>query len=709
LRVIRGVVRAFQAAMKKAKIPLRPLPGPAVAPAPPGLRQLQQTESELIAALFVEGFKLHQMGRLADAETIYRQILAVRPDHFDCLHLSGVIFHQRGDHAAAVRLIDRALERNPNDAAALNNRGAALSAQNRLAEALESFSRSVTIQPDFADAHCNRGNVLRQLGRFEEALANSDRAVKLRPDYAEAHSSRGLVLCHLLRFDEALASSDRALALRPNFADAHCNRGLALKELKRFDEALESYDRAIALRGDFAEAHSNRGNVLRELKRLDEALASCDRAIALRADFAEAHCARGNVLLSLKHFAEALRSYDRAIALRPGLAEAHCNRGIALLDIDRPEEALASYDRAVELQPDFAVALYNRAIALEAMDRFEEALQSYERSARIKPDHAEVHVNEALCRLLLGDFERGWEKYEWRWATAHLRDHKRTFPQPQWLGADEIAGKTVLLHAEQGLGDTVQFARYVPGIAARGARVVLEVQAPLRSLLTSLPGAAQVIAAGDPLPDFDLHSPLLSLPFVLRTRLDSIPAATPYLAAPTDKVNSWRDRLGQHTKPRIGLVWAGNPRKELPNLNLIDRQRSVAFETLVPLLAVTACSFYSLQKGDDAVKQLRNSAWRDHVIDFTDELHDFSDTAALIENLDLVVAVDTSVLHLAGALAKPVWLLNRYNTCWRWLRDRDDSPWYPGLRQFRQDASRDWDQVVRRVADALRDYAGSFK
>ena len=664
----------------------------------------KQSKPELIAALFAEGIKFHQAGRLAEAEGLYNQVLTLQRDHFDSLHLRGVIFHQRGNHADAVRWIDQALRQNPNHAQALNNRGIALSAQNRLAEALESFSRAASVQQNFAEAHSNRGIALRQLGRFEEALASCDRALKLRPDYAEAHSNRGLVLCRLLRFDDALASCDRAISLRAGFAEAHCNRGLALKELKSFEAALASYDRAISLRDDLAEAHCNRGNVLRELKRHEEALASCDRAIALRGDFAEAHCNRGNVLSSLERYDEALQSYDQAIAYRSDLAEAHCNRGNALRDLDRLEEAIASYDRSVELQPGLAQVFFNRGIAFEDMERFDEALQSYGRALEIDPDDADTRLNAALCRLLLGDFGRGWEQYESRWDTEALRGPRRTFPQPLWLGAEEIAGKTIFLHAEQGFGDTLQFGRYVPHLVARGARVILEVQTPLRSLMASLPGDPQIVADGDRLPDFDLHCPLLSLPFAFRTRLDTIPGATPYLSAPADKVKAWRDRLGPRTKPRVGLVWAGNPRKELPNLNRVDGQRSVAFATLAPLLEVAACSFHSLQKGDDAVKQLRDSIWRDRVIDFTDDLHDFSDTAALIENLDLVVSVDTSVLHVAGALAKPVWLLNRHNTCWRWLREREDSPWYPTVRQFRQDRTRDWSSVVTRVAAALQDF-----
>ena len=287
--------------------------------------------------------------------------------------------------------------------------------------------------------------------------------------------------------------------------------------------------------------------------------------------------------------------------------------------------------------------------------------------------------------MLLGDFDRGWKKHEWRWQTAQLKNAKRNFLRPLWLGSEEIEGRTILLHAEQGLGDTIQFCRYVPLLAGRGARVILEVQKPLRELMTTLTGAVQVVSRGDPLPPFDLHCPLLSLPLAMATRLETIPSAVPYLAAGESKTGAWQKRLGADEKPRIGIVWAGSPRKELPGANRIDGQRSISFDQLAPLFQIAECAFYSLQKGDDAVRQLRASSWRHAVVDWTDDLQDFSDTAALMENLDLIVSVDTSVAHLAGALGKPFWLLNRYNTCWRWLADREDSPWYPTARLFRQE------------------------
>ena len=635
----------------------------------------QQAKPADLTSPFAEGLAQHQAGHLADAEAIYRQVLAGRPDDFDSLHLLGVIFLQRNNPAKAVQQIDLALKKNPDNIPALNNRGNALNDLLRFDEALASFDRALRLRPDQADTHCNRGNSLQKLGRFDGALKSYDRALALRPDYAEAFSNRSVTLSTLKRFAESLASCDRALTLRPGFAQAHCNRGNALKGLKRLDEALASYDRALALQSDYAEAHSNRGNVLHELGRYEAALAS----------------------------------YDRALALQPDFAEAHCNRGNVLQDLKRPDAAVESYDRALILEPDFAEALSNRGNALTELRRFEEALASFDRALALQPQFADAHFNEAECLLLINDFARGWKKYEWRWEIDQLKSQKRHFTQPQWTGAEDLTGKTILIHAEQGFGDTLQFCRYVPQLAARGARVVLEVQKPLHELMRTLPGAAEILWMGDKLPDFDLHCPLLSLPLAFGTRLVTIPSATPYLFAPGDKTKAWRDRLSKCVGPGIGLVWAGNPRKEVPNAHRIDRLRSLKFDWLAPILHVDECQFYSLQKGDDAEAQLRASDLRHRVIDWTGDLHDFSDTAALIENLDLVLTADTSVAHLAGALGKPLWLFNRYNNCWRWLLDRADSPWYPSARLFRQDQTREWDPVMREVAAALREYVRSWQ
>ena len=392
------------------------------------------------------------------------------------------------------------------------------------------------MQPEHAEALCNRGLTLHALNRFDEALASYDHALKVRPHYAEALCNRGLALHELKRFDEALASYNRALTLRPHYADVLSNRGLTLHELKRFDEALASYDRALRVRPNYAEALSNRGMALRELNRLEDAL----------------------------------ESYDRALVVRPEFVKAHSNRGNALHELNRFDEALASFDRALRVDPDYAEALSNRGVTLNSLLRFEEALSDFECALKLRPSHADTHYNEALCRMLIGDFDRGWEKCEWRWETTHTNDKKRNFAQPLWLGSSEIAGKTILLHGEQGFGDMIQFSRYVPLIAERAGRVILEIPETLRKLMSTLSGTAHIISKGEPLPDFDLHCPLLSLPLAFKTGLKTIPSACPYLHASPQALLDWDARLGLRTRPRIGLVWSGRPTHKN------DRNRSVS-------------------------------------------------------------------------------------------------------------------------------------
>jgi tetratricopeptide (TPR) repeat protein len=651
-----------------------------------------------ISSWLVEAFTSHQAGRLAEAEGLYRKILAAQPDHSDSLHLLSVISLQRGDYAGALDQIDRALDINPGNGLIWNQRGLALHRLKRFAEALASYDRAVALWPDHAEALCNRGATLYELKRFDAALASYDRAVAVRPHYAEAFCYRGAALLQLKRLEEALASYDSALAIQPAYTDALSNRGDVLVELKRFDEALASYDHAFAIAPDDAARLCNRGVALYQLKRAEEAVASYDRALALGLDSAELHYNRGNALLVLKQFDEALASFERTIVRWPDYAWAHCNRGVALHALARFEDALAAHERAVALAPDSAIAHSNYGLALHHMKRFEEAAASYARALALEPDLADAHYNEAYYRLLTGDLPLGWEKLEWRGQVEPLKSgNKRSFAQPQWAGSQEIAGKTVLLHSADGFGDAIQFCRYAPLVAARGARVILEVLWPQQELMRTLAGVTQVMAQGEPLPDFDLHCMLLSLPRAFGTSLETIPAQTPYLHAVAAAADSWNARLGPRNRPRIGIAWSGNP------IHHNDRSRSIGLGAFLPGLAGIDAAFISLHREirdtDAALLQERSD-----ILHFGEELKDYADTAALISNLDLVVSVDTSVAHLAGALAKPVWVLLPFMPDWRWLLDREDNPWYPTARLFRQDATRSWDSVIPRVRAALQDY-----
>lgn len=517
----------------------------------------------------------------------------------------------------------------------------------------------------FAQAF-NRAVSAYKAGKLGDAEQICQQIVSGKPGHFDAFHVLAVVQAALGKNDLALASYDRALALRPNHADALNNRGNTLLALGRLDDALANYDRALAARPNFPEALSNRGTALEKAGRLDEALASYERAIALRPDYADAHYNRGNALKALKRYDEALASYERAIALRPAYADAHNNRGQVLRELMRYDEAVASYDRALALQPR----------------------------------HVMAHCNAASVRLLTGDFSRGWPEYEWRWLKESVISANRMFRQPVWRGGDAIAGKTILLHSEQGLGDTIQFCRYVPLVVARGARVILEVQKPLVALTSGL-GAAQVVAKGDPLPDFDLHCPLLSLPLAFGTRLETIPSAQAYLAAPAAQSMQWQTRLAAAPRPRIGLAWSGRSGHER------DRERSIGLRAFLPLLE-TGAAIVSVQKevrAEDA-SLLKE---RGDILHAGDELADFSDTAALMSQLDLVVSVDTSVAHLAGALGKPVWILVTHVPDWRWLLERDDSPWYPTVRLFRQDATCTWDGAIARVHEAARAFVASRK
>jgi tetratricopeptide (TPR) repeat protein len=545
-----------------------------------------------------------------------------------------------------------------------------------LAEAESTYREILALRPRHFDALQLLGALALQASRYEEGAALLRKALEIDPRQAPLHSNLAFALNALGLHDAALAAANRALALKSGFIDALNNRGMALAGLNRAEEALASFEKALAGKPDFSEAWSNRSCVLRDLGRPEDALSSC----------------------------------DQAIALRPNYAQAWSNRGNALSDLNRPREAQASYERALAASSSLADAWNNLGLTFVDMNRHADALACYERALALSPDAAETHWNRALCLLQTGELTAGFAEYEWRWARKRIAPSRRAFDAPLWLGDTPLAGKTILLHAEQGLGDTLQFCRYAALVAAQGAHVVLEVQPELTRLLAGLEGVGERVTAGDPLPPFDYHSPLLSLPLALHTTIATIPARTPYLFADRPTASRWQARVdaaasAQPNALKVGLVWAGGHRPHVPELRKNDARRSLSFARFAPIVEVPGVQFFSLQKGANAVQQL--GAMREHheasrrIVDWTDELTDFADTAALVDNLDLVISVDTSTAHLAGAMNKPVWILNRLDTCWRWMLEREDSPWYPSARLFRQPALGDWDSVINSIVCEL--------
>ncbi|RKE36831.1 tetratricopeptide repeat protein [Paraburkholderia sp. BL23I1N1] len=544
----------------------------------------------------------------------------------------------------------------------------ALQRNGAFAEAEELYREILELKPRHFEALQLLGSLALQTGRVQEGIEFIKKALAVNAKLAPLHSNLAYALNALHRFDEALASADRALALQPKFPDALNNRGNAQAGLNMPLEALGSFDRALALMPDFVQAWNNRACVLRDLDRPGDALASC----------------------------------VHALALQPNYPDAWSNRGNAFSDLNQPHDARQSYQRALELAPAFADAWNNLGLTQIDLDEHAHALQSYERALAVNPTAAETHWNRSLCLLQLGQLEAGWKEYEWRWERSRIKAGMHTFAQPLWLGDFSIEGKTILLHAEQGLGDTLQFCRYAGMVSKLGAKVVLEVPRELMRLMSTLDGVDQLIEAGHALPPFDCHCPLLSLPLAFRTDLTNIPSTTPYLFAEPQATREWHERIAAQVDGRlkVGLVWAGGNRPHVAELRKNDARRSITFERLAPILDVPNVRFFSLQKGPAAQQLLRGEAAAS-VVDYTEELEDFADTAALVANLDLVISVDTSTAHLAGALNKPVWILNRFDTCWRWMLERTDTPWYAQARLFRQPALGDWESVIQSARDTL--------
>ena len=506
----------------------------------------------------------------------------------------------------------------------------------------------------------------------------------------------GSVAAVLGKHDEAAAHYRKALELRPGFAEAHLNLGNVLYEEGDFAGAAASYRQSIAANPDYVKAHCNLGNALSSLGRLHEAIACYERALRLDADTVAAQHNLGNALMERRDIVRAEACFRRAVELDPSRAEHHNSLGNALLQRKNTAKAEECYRRALALRPEYASAHVNLANALMKLGNIDEMLEHYERGIALDPQSAGAHYNLSLSHLRKGQFREGWEGHEWRWDFRELQLRKRNFASPQWQG-EPLAGMTILLHAEQGLGDTLQFVRYAPLVVERGGRVILEVQPSLHRLLRNVRGVECVIPRGEALPEFDVQCPLMSLPLVFDTAEDTIPADVPYLAVPDEVVEQARNRwLGDGL--RVGLVWAGNPQYRS------DEARSTTLRSLLPLTGIPRITFFSMQKGVGS-EQLAQIGSEARIMDAGSSFKDFQDTATMMSTLDLVISVDTSSAHLAGALGIPVWILLPHLACWRWLEGRGDSPWYPTARLFRQSVPGDWGELVERVSGELQGMA----
>ncbi len=621
----------------------------------------RRSKASDISSLFSQAFSSHKAGDLLEARQRYQQILRIEKSHFDSIQLLGALNIQLQQYAEAAELLKIAAEMEPLFPAIHYNYGNALKELYRFDEAITSYKEAIRLKADYIAAHNNLGVVYREKGKLHDALSSYEMAIQLNPDYAEALNNRGVVLRDLGRLEEAFRDLRKAIEIKADYAEAFNNCGNVLKDLGRFEDSLNSFDRAIALRPNYAEAYSNKGIILSEMQRYEESLQSCQKAITLYPKSSHAFNNRGIALYELQRFDEALLSYDKAIELSPNFAEAHNNRGNALKQLYRFDEALSSYNRAIYLQSDFADAFYNRGLISLQKDISPEALIDYE-YRKLRKDPA----------------------------------GNRCFKQPLWLGDFEIEGKTILIHHEQGLGDTIQFSRFLKTM--RNAKVLFEPQPQLCKLLGQLDPAISIVSHNSDAYQFDYHCPLLSLPLALKINLNNLPKEVPYLYSEGARTIKWRTFIGGEGF-KIGINWQGSQTK-------VDLGRSFDLIRFYELSKIPGVRLINLHKGGGSGQFLNLPT--DMKVEMLGEDFDsgadaFLDTAAAMMCCDLIISSDTATAHLAGALGVPVWVALQQVPDWRWMLDRCDSPWYPTMRLFRQKKPRDWNGVFQEIEEAVRE------
>ena len=575
------------------------------------------------------------------------------------LFQSGYQLHQQGKVDEAMHIYQQVLEMDENHFACLHMLGVLQAQSGHPQLAFENISKALTINDKSAAAWANCANALNELGRWQEALSYLEKAIELDDKFINAYFSQGVAHFQLSLFQQACESFRQVVALNNDHVDANRYLMQSLIQTMQWQEALDLSEKLIALQGESAEIFWQQARVLNELKRS----------------------------------AEALECIDRVLALSPQLTSAHALRGLILMALNQPQQAIVSLRIAVEHHPQDLESYSNLGLCLQEMQMIDEAIESFDHAIAISPQHPDLNWNKSLALLLRGDFEQGWRLFEWRRQLA--RNPQPVFEKPIWLGDAPLNGKTILIYAEQGLGDTLQFCRYIPMVADLGAKVIFAVPKALLRVMAQIPKVYLLASEGQSVPVFDYHCPLMSLPLAFKTTLDSIPRAPAYLRSYVNDKQAWLQRLGVKTQPRIGLVWSGRP--EHGN----DINRSIRLEQILPLLA-EGVDYISLQK--DVREVDLPVLQQSQILDFSEHLKDFADTAALCDCMDLIITVDTSVAHLAAAMGRVTWLLLPYTPDYRWLLERDDTPWYPSVKLYRQHQHADWSQAFAQLSKDLKSF-----
>lgn len=637
-----------------------------------------------------------------------------------------------GMHHDALSFLDKALNLDSNYYFALINKARVLEALNRPIDALNICNIVLKLYPESYEAHNALGLILNTLKRYDDALIHYENALNIKPDYYEALNNKGIALHTLKKFDQSMECYDKALTLNPKNYEAWGNKGLCLYSQKRYSESLDYYnqalkinnnsqaiwlnkgltyyslkdfnqaiscfDKALELNHNYYEAWTNKGLSLFSLLKLDEAIVCHEKSLNLNPTYVQAWNNLAIALHQVKKYDESQRCIEKAIELEPGNAESLNNKGLILHAVNHFEEALVLYDEALQINPDYYEAWSNRGVTLHALNRIDEAILCYDHSLRINPNYHEAIFNKGISLLLQGDLINGFLLYNSRWDSESLQSiigGVRSFDQPKWDGGKNINGKTIYLYGEQGFGDCIQFFRYAELVGNLGANVILEVPKPLLSIASKLTGIAQVICKGENPPYFDFHFPLMSLPVIFKTDINTIPSSQKYINIHSyiDKLEKWQRILNIKSRPRIGLAWSGNPNHKN------DQNRSISLEYLINFLP-NSFEYISLQN-EILAKDAATLKESKMILDVSTYLTDFSETAALIDSLDLVVTVDTSLAHLSGAMGKKTWLLLPFVPDWRWLLTRDDSPWYASIKIYRQKKLGDWNGLLQELCTDL--------
>jgi tetratricopeptide (TPR) repeat protein len=568
----------------------------------------------------------------------------------------------------------------------------ALNQAGQLKEAIVCFEKLMRLSPGDYKLLIHLGSLALQCNEVTKSIKYNKKAIEINSNLFIAYGGLGLALARSGLFEEAIESYNKAIAINPDYIDAYFNRGLAYQALEQYGNAIFNYSQVINKNKKYWPAYLNRGLIFLRIGRNHQAIFDFDNVLSINPDNVDAYYNKGNALTELKLYQEALYTYSLGININQSFCDLFNNRGNAFFVLNRIEDALSDYEMALVINPGFYDAYINKANALRSLKQFDQACDCYNIAIAIKPDIADAYWNKSLLKLHLGDFDSGWGLYEWRWKIKPNQSKVRSYKQPLWLGIESIKNKTVLVYPEQGYGDFIQFCRFIDLLENMGAKVVLETPKTLLSLMRSMKGNFTIIEQDASYPDFDFHCPIMSLPLALKINVSTIPASIPYLYADHNKVNDWSNFLGHKVKPRIGLVWSGSA------LQKDDINRSIPLEKFESLLALSY-DFHALQlEIKDADKLfLGNSSLKIH----SEKLLDFSDTAALIKQMDLVITVCTSVAHLAGALGKPVWILLSRSACYRWMENTHDTPWYPTARLFRQTNHGDWENVINDISSQL--------